>query len=146
MRLRVLEPHSAAFMAFEALLAEAALPTDDLLEGGARYYALGGDEHEAFAFAGLEAFGTDALVRSVVVPSHGRGTGLGGRIVQALAELAAAYGVERLWLLTTDAEAFFALHGFAAVDRPDVPAAIAATAQFQTLCPTSAVVMCRTLP
>lgn len=146
MRLRVLEPHSAAFIAFKALLLEAGLPTEDLLDGGARFYALGDGDRKAAAFAGLEAFGVDALVRSVVVPLAGRGAGLGGQIVERLAELAGAYGIEALWLLTTDAEAFFAAHGFTPVDRSDVAPAIAATAQFQTLCPASAVVMCRTLP
>ena len=43
--------------------------------------------------------------------------------------------------LTTTAEGYFARHGFGAIDRATVPPAIRSSAEFSTLCPTTAVVM-----
>ncbi|WP_310540939.1 GNAT family N-acetyltransferase [Phenylobacterium sp.] len=144
MRLRPIEPGSTAYAAFIGLLEEAGLPTRDLHDEGARYYALG-DGPEVMAFAGLAAGGDDALVRSVVVPQSGRGAGHGGAVIDHLATLASTYGVQRLWLLTTGGEGFFGRHGFASVDRSGAPPFIASTRQFTELCPSSAVLMCRTL-
>jgi amino-acid N-acetyltransferase len=42
-------------------------------------------------------------------------------------------------VLTTTAERFCAARGFERIDRGDVPGPIAATAEFRTLCPASAV-------
>lgn len=145
MRLQSIAPGSTAFAAFEGLLVEAGLPTGDLDDEGARYYALGEGAQDAVAFAGLAAVGDDALVRSVVVPETARGSGLGAALVDHIAKLAATYGVERLWLLTTSADGFFARHGFASVDRASAPPFIASTRQFTELCSSSAVLMCRTL-
>jgi N-acetylglutamate synthase-like GNAT family acetyltransferase len=145
MRLRPVEPRTAAWPAFQALLRGAGLPTSDLTEGGARYYALGENERDALAFGGIVPLGDDALVRSVVVPPAGRGRGLGARLVEQLSQLAATWGVRTLWLLTTDAEGFFASQGFETADRAQVPPRVAATPQFQGLCPASAVLMRRAL-
>jgi len=46
-----------------------------------------------------------------------------------------------LYLLTTTAQAFSAKLGFAASERSEVPSAIAATAQFRSLCPSTAACM-----
>lgn len=145
MRLRPIEPGSAAFQAFDAELRGAGLPTVDLVSEGARFYALGAGETDAFGFAGLVPFGDEALLRSVVVPEMGRGSGLGGVIVDQVADLAATYGVRRLWLLTTDAEGFFKRHDFRAVGRADAPLSVASSRQFSEICPATAVLMCRTL-
>jgi hypothetical protein len=52
-------------------------------------------------------------------------------------------GVERLYLLTTDAEEYFATLGFKPIERSEAPAPIQATSQFRSLCPKSAVCMAR---
>jgi amino-acid N-acetyltransferase len=46
--------------------------------------------------------------------------------------------VKTAYVLTTSAERFCLAHGFERVDRAAVPAAIAATAQFRALCPSTA--------
>jgi N-acetylglutamate synthase-like GNAT family acetyltransferase len=51
--------------------------------------------------------------------------------------------VADLYLLTTDADAYFDRHGFAVIDRDEAPAAIKSTQQFAELCPDSAIVMHR---
>lgn len=140
MRVQPLESHGAQRAAFADALAAADLPVEDLDLGG-RYFALE-VEGEAVAFGGLEGEGPDQLLRSVVVAPSRRGEGLGARMVEALA--ASADGAERLWLLTTTAERFFAGLGWQAVDRAEAPPAIAASREFAALCPASAVLMRRT--
>jgi GNAT superfamily N-acetyltransferase len=125
--------------ALVAALAGADLPVVDLDRPGRRFFRWEDDA----AFGGLEGDGHDVLLRSVVVAE--RGTGIGTRLVQALAEQARRDGALRLWLLTTSAEAFFARRGFHRIDRAEAPAAIQATAEFRGLCPASAVLMMRAL-
>jgi mannose-6-phosphate isomerase-like protein (cupin superfamily) len=52
-------------------------------------------------------------------------------------------GVEQLYLLTTDAERYFATLDFKRIERSEAPAQIQATTQFRSLCPQSAVCMAR---
>jgi N-acetylglutamate synthase-like GNAT family acetyltransferase len=50
-------------------------------------------------------------------------------------------GVASLYLLTTTAEPLFARWGFRRIERDAAPAAVRATKQFASLCPSSAVMM-----
>jgi len=123
---------------FAAALAAAELPPcgrDGLC------YVLADDE----GFGMIEGEGPDRLLRSVVVPAPHRGTGAGSRLVALLAAEAATLGVERLWLLTTTASEFFARLGWVVVPRDAAPAAIRASDQFTSLCPSSATLMLREL-
>jgi N-acetylglutamate synthase-like GNAT family acetyltransferase len=140
-----IEPASAAFEAFEQALQSAGLSTSDLLTEGGRYYGLRGPDDHNVAYGGLTPLFDEALLRSVVVPTASRGRSFDADAVARLTDLASTYHVRRLWLLTTDAEAFFARHGFVTVDRAQAPAPVAASHQFSDLCPQSAVLMCRTL-
>lgn len=145
MKLRAIAPGSTVFKGFIAQLSAAGLPTDDLHDEGGKYYALGETEQETLAFGGLVPLGDDALLRSVVVPNETRGTGRGALIIDALADMAGTHGIRRLWLLTTDADGYFRRLGFTDVPRDKASPEVAATRQFSDLCPSSAVVMCRTL-
>jgi len=94
---------------------------------------------------GLEVRGPDALLRSLAVAPDVRGAGLGCELLErALAEAHGA-GVERIWLLTTTAPAFFSRGGFKEVPRSSAPVAILATGEFRTICPASATCMRRDL-
>lgn len=92
---------------------------------------------------GYERHGADALLRSLVVAPGQRSRGLGDRLVRELAARARAAGVRRFFLLTTTAEGFFAARGFARIERATVPRDVAATEEFRSLCPASAVCMTR---
>lgn len=135
---RELEPPDV--LTLRAMLAAADLPTAEIDRAGARYIKLcrGG---ETIAFAGLEAHGRDALLRSVVVHPVERGRGAGRHVVEAALAGAAKAGIATVYLLTTTAPEFFARLGFAVVPRDQVPPAIARTSEFATLCPASAVCM-----
>jgi amino-acid N-acetyltransferase len=54
---------------------------------------------------------------------------------------AASRGVRELYLLTTGAVAYFEHHGFARTSREEAPERIRSTAQFCTLCPSTAFCM-----
>jgi amino-acid N-acetyltransferase len=134
-----LKPCAADDWLLRAALAAAHLPVDDLGERGARYFRRAG------AFGGFAGTGPDRLLRSVVVPAGVRGTGVGSALVTMIADAARDDGVERLWLLTSDAAGFFERLGWRVVERASAPDAIRATAQFASLCPASATLMVRDL-
>ena len=138
--LREIERSHPAFTAMCAALQAADLPTADLLESGARYFALG-----TYGYGGLVELGNRALLRSMVVAKDHRGRGVGAAILNGLLAEARELGLEEVWLLTTTADEFFSKRGFSRIPRGDAHAAIAGTAQFKQLCPGSAVLMRRSL-
>lgn len=90
------------------------------------------------AAGGLECYGGDALLRSVVVRDEARGQGLGIRITRKLEERALQGGISTLYLLTNAAADFFSRLGYETFDRNAVPATVAASREFSQLCPASA--------
>jgi amino-acid N-acetyltransferase len=94
---------------------------------------------------GLERHGPDGLLRSAVVSSDARGSGVGQALVGAIIRDAAARGLRGLYLLTTTAERYFPRFGFERIERADVPPAVQASDEFRVACPASAVVMRRVL-
>lgn len=129
-----------------ALLVEAGLPTDDLVEGHQVTFLAEGSVSQPDGVVGLERFGAVALLRSLAVSTGARGGGLGRALVSAVEDEARASGVTDVYLLTTTADGFFSKLGYVRIARDRTPVAIASTAQFSSLCPTSAVVMWKALP
>lgn len=139
----VLDPaHSADAAAIGALLMPAGLPHEDFA-GHIAHFIVARRNGVIVGAVGCEVCGPDALLRSLVVAPEARGEGVGSRLVQALARQVAARGVARLYLLTTTAEAFFRDRGFVRIERAAVPPAVAATQEFRSLCPATAVCMTR---
>ena len=128
--------------AIAALLREAELPHEDFA-GHLAHFLVARREGAVVGAVGYELHGRSALLRSLVVAPALRGNGLGDQLVRRLAAVARRKGVGRFYLLTTTAEAFFAGRGFQRVARQAVPTAIAATREFSSLCPVSAVCMTR---
>ena len=141
-QLAALPPEELADLA--EVLKSADLPHDDVAAPGRHFYRLG-DSDGLLGFGGLELYGREALLRSVVMLDHRRGKGAGGMLVAGLTAEAMRFGVDRLWLLTTTAEAFFARLGFEAAARDAAPAPIRATREFRDICPASAACMMRRL-
>ena len=125
-----------------ALLRDADLPHEDFADHLANFLVArcGG---EVVGAVGFERHGRAALLRSLVVAPAHRGAGLGGELVDRLAAEARRREVKQFYLLTTTAEAFFARRGFQKIARQAVPAAIASTKEFNSLCPSSAICMVR---
>jgi len=128
--------------AIEALLRDANLPREDFAEHLAHFLVArrGG---EIVGAVGFELHGRNALLRSLVVAPAYRGAGLGGELVDRLAAEARCRAATQFYLLTTTAETFFARRGFERIARQAVPAAIASTKEFNSLCPSSAICMTR---
>jgi amino-acid N-acetyltransferase len=130
--------------AVTALLQRAELLTDDLpaeLTG----FLLVKEQATSVGVAGLERFGTLGLLRSVAVSPDYQGKKIAAQLVGRLLETAKAAGITDVYLITTTAERYFERQGFKSIDRQNVPDVIQQTQQFSALCPTSAVVMKRTL-
>jgi amino-acid N-acetyltransferase len=127
-----------------ALLEGAGLPTDDLLTSKPQFIVA--CEGKAIVAAGaLQLFGTCALLRSVVVASGLRGTGLGRIVVEDLERVARAAHITQLVLLTETAKEFFAHQGYRVLARREVPQDVQESEEFRSLCPTSATCMAKTL-
>jgi len=133
--------------AVEALLDGAGLPTAgiaELLATRADDFVVADDpggDGSLVAVAGLEVREGTALLRSVAVRPEWRRHGLGQELVRRVVCVAESRGVRALYLLTTTAERYFPRFGFAPVERDAVPPEIAATLEFRSACPASAVAM-----
>ena len=122
-----------------ALLKGCGLPADDLGSDSLSCFELAVDvQGRIVGGAGFDRAGSDALLRSLVVTADWRGRGLGEQLVARREAAAKVAGVGRLFLLTTSAADYFRRLGYHDVPRAEVPAAIAAHAQFRSLCPASA--------
>lgn len=128
--------------AITALLREAGLPVDGVA-GHLDGFVVAEPAGEVVATGGLELHGGDALLRSVAVDDAYRGKGAGAAICDRLEAFARERGVRDIYLLTTTAKAYFANRGYEAVARDQAPADIAATEEFTSLCPASAILMRR---
>lgn len=124
----------------ERLLRAADLPTEDLDSSPVRLF-VARDDGQVVGVGGIERYGTDALLRSVAVPDERRGNGYGTGIYHGIEARARDEGIERLYLLTTTADGFFADLGFEVAARDDAPAAIRGTTEFRELCSDAATCM-----
>lgn len=135
--------------AIQRLLTDAALPWDDLgptaLDGFLVAIDPAAPPPGLAGVIGLQAFGRTGLLRSLVVSPDSRGGGVGTELVAALETQASDAGVTDLWLLTIDAEVFFWRLDYRIVERGAAPDPIRATAEFASLCPSSAHLMHKAL-
>ncbi len=125
--------------AIERLLSESDLPTEDL----------GGPWHESFLVArggtaiigtaGLEIHGEIGMLRSLATSARHRGRGIGSALLARTEDRASDLGLKTIYGLTVTAEEFLTTRGYEPIARSEAPAAIRGTAEFQTLCPESAV-------
>ncbi len=125
------------------LLEHAGLPIADV--SAERLCLIAESDRGICGVIGREVFRNIALLRSLVVSREARGSGIGAALVARLEALCSADGIEELWLLTIDAERFFASLGFTVRERTEAPPAIQGTEEFSSLCPGDAVLMSKNL-
>lgn len=128
-----------------AFLEAEGLPASDLTEAHLQHFFFTGTNGAPSALVGLEIYGEDALLRSLLVSAGARTKGLGSALVRHAEEYAVAHQVRALYLLTTTAESFFAHRGYRRIDRAQAPSAIQSTREFASLCPTSSAFMIKRL-
>lgn len=127
---------------FEAicdLLSECGLPPDDLTPAHLRHFVVADHDGRIRGVVGFEPIGEDALVRSLAVSPEYRQQGMAARLLDEVEAVAKKTGVARFFGLTTTAETYLIRCGFSRIDRSAVPPGIAATVQFESLCPLEAV-------
>ncbi|MCQ4633677.1 GNAT family N-acetyltransferase [Shinella sp. CPCC 100929] len=122
----------------KAALTDAHLPTDDIEDSGRTFFKALSADGQIVGFSGVERCDGNYLLRSVVLHPDRRGTGLGKAVVEATVASLDPGGV---FLVTTSAASFFASIGFSEVPRDSVPAAVLATRQLSSICPSSATIM-----
>ena len=135
-----------SLVAVTALLSEAKLPSADITAAHLEHFFFCGARSAPTGIVGLELYGVNALLRSLVVAPGGRLIGTGAILLAHVERYARTRGVESLYLLTATAEAYFARHGYQQIDRGQAPPAIRATGEFAGLCPTTSTLMVKQLP
>ena len=131
-------------VAIQGLLRLAELPSEDVSEHLETFLVavVGG---EIVGTVGLEVTGSSGLLRSLAVAVPLRGIGLGKLLYGEIVEKARSLGIQRLGLLTTTAEGFFARVGFEKEKRSDIPPFIALSKEYKIYCPSTAVIMTKTI-
>ena len=130
--------------AIRALLSNAGLPLDGV--GEAFEHGVVADAGgEVVGAAAIEQYGSDGLLRSVVVSPPLRGTGVGRALVPAAETLAQDLGIRAMYLLTETAADWFGGLGYTVLDREVAPDGIAGSWEFRFACVERGVLMWRTL-
>lgn len=130
--------------AVERLLKASALPVSGV-SGTINTFVVAAHRGEVVGVAGLELCCDNGLLRSVAVAPGWQRRGLARALVARVISDAEERRLHALYLLTTTAAHYFPRFGFAETPRSDVPADVAATEEFRSVCPASAVAMVRTI-
>jgi amino-acid N-acetyltransferase len=128
-----------------ALLQSQGLPNSDITDEHLEHFFFVGSDGSPAGLIGLELYGTDALLRSLVVDESARRNGLGASLVEHAEQYAATKRVRSIYLLTTTAETFFKRLGYERIDRSQAPPSIKGTREYASLCPASSAFMMKRL-
>ena len=128
---------------YRRLLAEAGLPLQGMEDQLEDSFLVAIADERVVGGAGIQVWGRDGLLRSVVVAGDRRGEGIAAALLRQSLERAWTRGAEQVFLLTTDAAPYFERHGFRVTPRDQVPPLLLETPEFATICPVSATVMRR---
>jgi amino-acid N-acetyltransferase len=123
------------------LLTRAGLPTQGVDIDALTDFVVAEEGGTPVGVVGLEVYRESALLRSAAVEESWRGSGVGRALIDRALALSKERGIRDVFLLTTTAEHYFPRFGFACVGRESVPESVQASAEFQGACPSSAVVM-----
>ena len=126
------------------LLGRAHLPTAGVADARS-HFVMAESDGKLVGVVGLEVYGESALLRSAAVEERWRGSGVGRSLIDRALGEARQAGIEDVFLLTTTAEQYFPRFGFSCVSRDEVRDEVRASVEFQDACPSSAVVMRKSL-
>jgi amino-acid N-acetyltransferase len=121
------------------LLRDASLPED--VEPHFGDFIVAERDGSIVGAVGLEVLGEGALLRSLVVRSDLRKSGLGTSLAAEAIRSATSASIRELFLLTVDAAAFFTRLGFEHVPHASAPPDVRGTREFSELCPSTARLM-----
>lgn len=124
------------------LLQLSALPFEDI-DAHISDFILALNDGVVIGSVGIETCQQLGLFRSLAVAEQYRGSGIGSELLNRMLDYAKNARLSVLYLLTTTARDYFCNAGFCVISRDDVPEAIKKTREFGSICPVSAVCMCR---
>lgn len=127
------------------LIRRCGLPVSDLSDDERFRYFTAGSSDNPDGVIVLETLGQHGLLRSLSVEPGCRGKGVGEALVTVLEQHAARLGLQRLYLLTTDATVYFEKRNYSVADRKSAPEEIRQSTQFKDLCPSGSVLMMKLL-
>lgn len=123
--------------AVKTLLTASGLPAAGVEEHW-KTFIVARDGNAIIGCGGAETYPVAALIRSIAVDRAYRGQGVGRSIVRQLLDRLTIRGIREFYLLTTDAEPYFAKRGFKTVDRDEIHPQVLASSQFTDDCCSSA--------
>lgn len=126
-----------------ALIKTCGLPTEDISDATKLFVA--SEDDEILGTIGVEFYNTVALLRSLAIKQEKRSQGSGKQLVEFIERFAKQNGVKELILLTTTAKDFFTKRAYQTIERNNVPEEIKQSTEFTTTCPSTAVIMKKTL-
>ena len=140
-----IEPAAAEdFPSVCALLESEQLPISDLRNDMKHFYlAIVGDT--TVGAIGLDPYGSSGLLRSMIVLPEYRHMGIAAHLVETLETHAKQLAIKDLFLITNTADGFFTKIGFRKIQRDQLPATVAGSAEFNGLCPESSSIMKKTI-
>jgi amino-acid N-acetyltransferase len=118
------------------LLLESELPTQGLEK--AQLWCAKDNTGRVVGIAGLEIWGRQGLLRSVVVKAENRQRGVGKALVKRVLKEAEARDLAELYLLTETAPNFFSKFGFKHAARSSVRGSVLSSVEFRKVCPDTA--------
>lgn len=127
------------------LLTVCGLPQEDLTKEHLNNFLIYKEKGQILGVVGLEVLGKVALLRSLAVEARSRNRGIASQLIIKIEEYARSLSIEKIFLLTTSAEEFFANRGYQLIERRLVPQEIQKTREFQNLCPDSSVCLTKNL-
>ncbi|HET7734226.1 MAG TPA: arsenic resistance N-acetyltransferase ArsN2, partial [Paludibacter sp.] len=130
--------------AIVALLKTNDLPLNDL-GTGQRMFLVALSDGKTVGCVAVEMYGNAGLLRSLAVNNDFWGKGIGQKLVSEAEAWSRNNGLKSLYLLTTTAAGFFPKLSWDNTERALVPENIAASSEFASVCPSSAVCMMKKL-
>ena len=129
----------------KSLLGDCGLPSDDISASHLENFFVIQDSGQIVGSVGLERCGEFGLLRSLALSKSLRGQGIGTQLVEHIEEYAHSQKISTIYLLTTTADQFFTRIGYQTIAREKAPEPVKETTEFQSICPASAVCMCKQL-
>jgi amino-acid N-acetyltransferase len=126
------------------LLKKENLPFEDLPSDLSGFYTAIHDD-QLIGVIGMEPYGNNGLLRSMVVDSSFRNRHIAEQLVNTLEENAKTREMKTIYLLTETAEQYFSRKGYVRINRQDVPVELFRSSEFSHVCPVSATVMKKSL-
>lgn len=127
-----------------SLLRQNDLPSEDI-DGFLKNFILARNKNKIIGVVGLEAYGEEGLLRSLVVDNNCRGVGIGTSLYEKIVAHASLLGIKKIYILTTTAEEFFSPIGFEFLERSLLPDSIKNSREFKEFCPSTAICMVKSI-